>query len=98
MAYNDAGNGKYSAPITVTTAEGGESVQCLFGRGGMVLNERERERERLLVGNLVPRVLVFFGQRVSTERVCTISRAIESIIKATMYRNNISMGEYGYIR
>lgn len=27
LAYNDAGNGKYSAPITVTTAEGGESVQ-----------------------------------------------------------------------
>ena len=48
LAYNNAGNGKYSNPITVTTAEGGESVQCLSGRGGMVLNERDRDSSKAI--------------------------------------------------
>lgn len=61
----------------------------------MVLSERDRDSSKAIS---YPESSCFFGQRESTQRVRTLSRTIESIIKATMYRNNISVGKYGYLR
>ena len=47
----------------------------------MVLSERDRDSSKAIS---YPESSCFFGQRESTQRVRTLIRDIESIIKATM--------------